>query len=234
MVNLEKVHKYRYSIKNILQNIPIFWWVIFFVSFIEIICLWFNIGFPILNEQQTIIVTSICLSFLSSCIFYFFVEILPSVKKKYIYAGIIYRNILGLEIECLKLKYLVGYKKNINNSFEKSKINSSKLFKKLKSGNNWKKNIKRLKSATNKLIGTIEKISRYESFIDDKYLYSYDYIITELKELEFEKRHYNINEEFVESASKTYEEIINRIELLVKEHKLEYQSGCTNIKIFKQ
>jgi hypothetical protein len=230
MINLEKVHRYRPSVLNIIKNIPLYLWIIFLLSLIELICLVFNIGFPVLNEQQANIIYSICLTFLTSCIFYFFVEILPSTKKAFYYREIIYRNILGLELECFHLKVLVNYEEspNVDISLEKNKVDSSKLFKKLKRNNHWKINLKRLNRMTNRIIEIIDKISRYESFINNKYLYSYDYIINELKENKIEDWYYRTKKEFAEIASETYEEIIGRIDIIVKEHKLEYK------KYFKQ
>ncbi|MDR1588315.1 MAG: hypothetical protein LBS57_12730, partial [Treponema sp.] len=70
-------------------NVSVF--IILLLAFFELICIKFHIVLPILNEQIGSSIENICYSLIAACIFYIFIEMIPSLRKK-IYYGKILNN----------------------------------------------------------------------------------------------------------------------------------------------
>jgi hypothetical protein len=216
----KKYLKYKFSFLETLKNVAWFLWIIFFISLVEILCIELDFGFPILSEGLAKIILNISYAIVASFIFYYFVVILPLTKRNFFYRIIVIRNMLSLNTECFRLKNIFDYKdySYLEEAFTKEDIYAMTMHKYLKRNDQWEENLKRLKNKIDRIISIIEKILRYEQFLDEKSIFNFEYAIVKFTEINVEVLYYEKKKDFSELASNNIIEALDFIEKAVSKY----------------
>ena len=222
--------KYKFSIKKTLKNIPWFLWIVFFLSLIQILCIKYNFGIAIFDDNLANIVLNICYAILASFIFYFFIEVLPKTEKEYYNNEIVKRNLRGLSLRYDQLKqFLIGIDKI--KTLKNNEIDSLELYKRLKKNEQWGNNLRKFKHRSDNIVEAIDKIIKYSTTIDGELLNLLDFVISRIKEINIENWYdagpidydyvasHDGKEIFVDLVAEYYQEIFNAIDKILEKSK---------------
>ena len=215
---------YRFSFIKTIKNIHPLLSVLFLVSFIQIICFEFSIGFAVLNDNVANIIENLCYVYLGSFVFYFMVEIVPLTKRQFNFNKILKRKIrfLRRDFEALDY-YLRGMVLDYHGERPLvDKLAYEYLFDKLNARNGWNNNLSELKSLFDNINSIIKEIMNYNNtIIDDNLFNILDYTHVIIEEIDVEN-YYNPDTEanltkkkkFVEMLIDIYPEIMDKLNIL--------------------
>ncbi|MDR1420625.1 MAG: hypothetical protein LBI86_09645 [Treponema sp.] len=195
--------------------------IIVCASFFELICLKYYFGFPVFDEQFGSIIENVCYSLIASCIFYIFIEMIPSLRKRNYYEKILNPQKTKLNTAYISLiQYLIG-----TNILEKSakiddyKIEFNYLIKKLNRNNNWNTNINDLIKRSENLKNEINNILKYSEYVDSKIVKIFNDVNYQIDLINL-NNYTSIDEDgivdFIQTIIEIYQQIINRYEIIYK------------------
>jgi hypothetical protein len=124
---------------------------------------------------------------------------------------------LTLKLECFRLNHIFDYKdySYLGEAFTKDEINKMIMDKYLNRNDQWKKNIKNLISKIDSIIKIIEKILKYEDFIDEELMFNFEFAIIKFSEICTESLYYSKKKDFSEFASENITSALDVIDKLI-------------------
>ncbi|GHV93603.1 hypothetical protein AGMMS50268_41060 [Spirochaetia bacterium] len=215
--------KYNFSFLKSLKAIKWFSWLLFIIAIVEILALEFNFGIKILNDQFSNIISQICYVFFTSFIFYYIVEILPSLKKEY-YQNEIVRKKMG----ALGISYQVSIDqineytplKDLYESYKDSSIDKNEQYKIIISFDVL--NLELLGTILDNILEEINNILSYKSIINEELLLALESIIVRIKYLKmkgFYKEEAKEKVEVIENYCLHYQRFLNMLKEITKEYR---------------